>query len=88
LTAPDAPCQLNGRIIREGYTDKETTGFEQMLHDGAHVFCKYAELWAHKLPISPHSLNEILDIISSTRYFLIRIEWKGHFNTGTIDFCC
>ncbi len=30
-------------IIRDGYSDKEITEFERMLHDGAHVFFKYAE---------------------------------------------
>jgi hypothetical protein len=31
-------------IVKDGYTDKEIEDFEQMLHDGAHIFYKYAEL--------------------------------------------
>ncbi len=31
-------------IIRDGYTDEEISAFEKMLHDGAHIFFKYAEL--------------------------------------------
>jgi len=31
-------------IIRDGFTDKEIAMFEQMLHNGAHTFFKYAEI--------------------------------------------
>ncbi len=30
-------------IIRDGYSDDEIIQFERMLHDGAHVFYKFAE---------------------------------------------
>ncbi len=30
--------------ICDGYTDEEILEFEKMLHDGAHIFYKYAEL--------------------------------------------
>ena len=31
-------------IIRDGYSDDEIAKFEQMCHDYAHIFYKYAEL--------------------------------------------
>lgn len=30
-------------ILRDGFTDEEIVMFERMLHDGAHLFFKYAE---------------------------------------------
>ncbi len=30
-------------IIRDGFADEEITEFERMLHEGAHVFFKFAE---------------------------------------------
>jgi len=41
-----ARCRLPSYewILRDGYSDDEITLFEKMLHDGADVFFKYAEL--------------------------------------------